>query len=81
MKHTTTDWNSRSIIVACDDRGFKIGVKARDKKLYVVRDMMIRQYSGYQIMMYFAKGIFEIKKSDNQRALFCTCFVDNVSHH
>ena len=43
--------------MACDERGFNIGVKARDKKLYVVRDMMIRQYSGYQIMMYFAKGI------------------------
>ena len=43
--------------MACDDRGFNIGVKARDKKLYVVRNMMIRQYSGYQIMMYFAKGI------------------------
>ena len=27
-------------VVACDYRGFKIGLKARDKKLYVARDMM-----------------------------------------
>ena len=65
MNNTRTDWNSRSIIVAFDDRGFKIGVNARDKKLYVVGDMTVRQYSEYQIMMYFSKCIFKIEKNDN----------------
>ena len=76
MKNTTTDWNSGSIIVACEDRGFKIGVKARDKKLYVVRDMMVRQYSGYQIMMYFSECIFRSRRvTTSERCLIRALFI------
>ena len=67
--------------MTCYCRVFEVGVKARGQKLYVVKDMMVKQYNWHQNIMYLAKSIFQIVKFDNQKIMYYICIVDNLSHH